>query len=337
MSQAPQATSQAPAAPRQLGRCWRIAVVWLFVAVGYWFALLPQAQAQPQPPNLPTYTGWLREAYAAAQRGDRLGLEDAAARLEAADTVRLPDGAAVAADNRWLRQALAAETPDLAAIGARLGAVLDALAQPPSAAPADARARLAAILANPPFTRDEPSTPAWVRDFFSWLGRALEQLFRPLGTAVSASSRSLAWAIAIVGGLLLAVVIGYLVRGLRRGVVADANAPDDPAAGLTASAALEQAGGLARSGDYRTAVRFLYISALLWLDERGTLRYDRALTNREYLDRMRDNSALRARLAAVVDTFDQVWYGHVPIDSAAFAAYQREVEALRVEATSSNG
>lgn len=308
-------------------------VIFFALVVSLWLSVGRPALAQPQPPDLPTYTGWLREAYAAAQRGDRLGLEDAAARLAAADSVRLPDRAVVAADNRWLRAALRADSPDLAAIGARLGAVLDALAQPPSAAPADARARLAAILANPPFKRDEPSTPAWVRDFFTWLEGALERLFSPIGRAVSSSSRGVAWAIAIVGGLLLAVVIGYTLRGLRRSVLADAAAPDDPAAGLSAGAALEQASDLARAGDHRTAARFLYISALLWLDERGILRYDRALTNREYLDRVGDHPALRARLAAVVDTFDQVWYGHIPIDAAAFAAYQRQVEALRQEAT----
>jgi hypothetical protein len=132
--------------------------------------------------------------------------------------------------------------------------------------------------------------------------------------------------------VLLLGVIAYLVRGLRRGLVAEASADDgDPEASLTAKTALEQAGGLARGGDYRTAVRYLYLSALLWLDERGALRYDRALTNHEHLDRVRDNPALRDRLAPVVDTFDRVWYGHLPIDEATFAAYQRQVEELRSE------
>ena len=78
-------------------------------------------------------------------------------------------------------------------------------------------------------------------------------------------------------------------------------------------------------------MRYLYISALLWLDERDILRYDRALTNREYLERVRDNPALRARMAPIVETFDRVWYGHLPIDAESFAAYQQQIEALRRE------
>ena len=239
-----------------------------------WLLVLPAARAQTQPPDLATYTGWVREAFAAAQRSDRLGLEDAARRLVGTTSVGLPDGAAIAVDNRWLAEALRSAEPDLAAIGARLGAILDALAQPPGEAPADARARLEQILARPPFTRPESAQPpSWLSDFFSWLLRMLERLLSPVGRATVSNGRLIAWAIGIVGGVLLLGVILYLLRGLRRGMVAEARATDDdPEANLTARTALDQAGGLARGGDYRTAVRYMYLSALLWLDERNILR-----------------------------------------------------------------
>ena len=307
-------------------------VIVLLALLASWRLFLPApARAQDQPPDLATYALWLREAQAAAGRGDRLGLEDAAARLIAATSVRLEDGATSAVDNGWLRDALADAEPDLAAIGARLGAILDALAQPRGAAPSDARERLSRILAGPPFSRPENAPPpGWWTAFWSWVGRVLEMLLRPVGRAAAAGGRPVAWAIGIVGLLLLLGVLAYLARGLRRGLVAEASAPsDDPAANLTAKTALDQAGELARGGDYRTAVRYLYLSALLWLDEREILRYDRALTNREYLERVRDNPALRERLAPVVETFDRVWYGHLPIDAETFAAYQRQVERLR--------
>ncbi len=297
------------------------------------FLAAPAAIAQSQPPDLATYTGWVREAFAAAQRSDRLGLEDAATRLVATSSVRLPGDATIAVDNGWLRDALKSAEPDLPAITARLGAIIDALAQPPSSAPADARERLQRMLDQPPFKQpDAPQTPTWLRDFFDWLGRLLENAFRPLGRIAPTGGRTVAWVIAIVGAALLLGVLVYLLRGLRRSMVASTNADDDdPAAHLTAKTALDQAGGLARGGDYRTAVRYLYISALLWLDERDILRYDRALTNREYLERVRDNPALRERMVPIVETFDRVWYGHLPIDAESFAAYQQQVEALRRE------
>jgi hypothetical protein len=290
--------------------------------------------AQSQAPDLPTYTGWVREAYAAAQRGDRLGLETVAGQLTATTSVRLPDDATVAVDNGWLHDALQETEPDMAAIAARLGAIIDALAQPTSAAPADARARLQQILAAPPFKRAESDTTTnqWWRDFWDWVGRLLDSIFSPISSTPPATSRLIGWVIGGIGALLLLAVMLYLLLGLRRGLVSEAHAADDdPEARLTAKTALSQASDLARGGDYRTAVRYLYLSALLWLDERDMLRYDRALTNREYLDRVRDNPLLRERLAPIVETFDQVWYGHVLIDAEAFAVYRAQVEALRHE------
>jgi hypothetical protein len=291
------------------------------------------AAAQSQQPDLQTYTAWVREAFAAAQRSDRLGLEEVAGRLVATTSVRVSDSASVSVDNSWLRDALKNAEPDLPAIAERLGAIIDALAQPPSAAPADARERLAQILDRPPFKRDAPSPPpGWWSDFWRWVGRALESLFRPIGRISPGTGNTIAWLFGIVGVVLLVGVIVYMVRGLRRGMVADARAADDdPEANLTAKTALDQASGLARGGDYRTAVRYLYLSALLWLDERNILRYDRALTNREYLEQVRANPDLRARMAPIVETFDRVWYGHLPIDADSFATYQEQVEALRRE------
>jgi hypothetical protein len=288
--------------------------------------------AQEQPLDLPAYTALVREAFAAAQRSDRLGLEQVADQLVAARSVRLPGGQSIPVDNGWLREALKGDDPDLQAIAARLGAILDALAQPDSSAPPDARERLRQILDNPPFKEPatDPNAGRWWRDFWSWVGRVLEALLRPVGTVARPASQTAGWAILAIGGLLLAGVIGYLLLGLRRSMAAEARATDDdPEAGLTARTALDQAGEIARGGDYRAAMRYLYLSALLWLDEHDLLRYDRALTNREYLDRLRDNATLRERLRPVVETFDQVWYGHAPLDAQSFAAYRAQVEALR--------
>jgi hypothetical protein len=290
------------------------------------------AAAQGQEPDLDTYTGWVRAAYAAAQRNDRLGLEEEAGRLVATTSVRLPGGARMPVDNSWLRVALREPEPDLALIAARLGAIIDALAQPESAAPADALERLRQILDRPPFTRaeSESALAAWWRAFWDWVVRVLERLFRPVGTIAPTTGNVLAWVIASIGAVLLLGVLGYLLLGLRRTLVAEARLADaDPEARLTARTAIEQASDLARSGDYRTAVRYLYLSALLWLDEQDLLRYDRALTNREYLERARNNPALHTRLAPIVETFDRVWYGHTALDAASFAAYRAQIEALR--------
>jgi hypothetical protein len=290
--------------------------------------------AQTVPPDPQTYTGWVREALAAARRGDRIGLEESGGRLADVTHVQLADGTSIPVDNSWLRAELDHEPPDSALIAERLGSLADALAQPPGAAPEDALERLRAILSRPPYARPEPSPPPqWLIDLGNWLGRMIEALLRPLAPALPGTVNSVAWIIAGIGIILLLGVIIYLINGLRRGVVSEApKANDDPEANLTAREAIDQAGSLARDGDYRTAVRFLYLAALLRLDERGLLHYDRALTNREYIERVRDNPALRETLTGIVETFDRVWYGHMSIDQAAFERYRTSVERVGREA-----
>lgn len=290
----------------------------------------PAAQPAP-PPDLPTYTAWVREAAVAARRGDRLGLENAGGRLAAVTAVRAGD-VALPVDNRWLAAELARPAPRMPLVAARLIALADTLAQPPSAAPPDAAARLRAILARPPFARAAPQMPQWWADFWSWLGRAIEALLRPVASTPPEVATATAWIVAIGGALLLAGVLLYLLLGLRRGVARTARAaPPGPEDGLTARGAFDQAGDLARAGDSRSAVRYLYLAALLWLDERDLLRYDRALTNREYLDRVRDNPALQRRLAPIVATFDRVWYGHAPLSREELAQFTQDIERLRSE------
>jgi hypothetical protein len=298
-------------------------------AFALFFALAPlPSYAQGGGPSLGDYEGWLREAFVAAQRGDRLGLEQVAPRLVDTRAVSLGAGASAPVDNGWLRAALEAPDPDMPAIAARLGALIDALAAPPSTSPDDAQERLRRILAGPPFAQPQPTQPSWLGDLLDWLFRLLARLLEPAVRAGAGSSSLIGWLAFGVGLLALAAILAYIIVKVRRGTTRDARArtDDDPEANLTAAAAREQAATLASGGDYRAAVRFMYLAALLRLDERGLLRYDRALTNREYLDRLGDNAALRAQLAPVVETFDRVWYGYAPLDAPGFEQYRRTVE-----------
>jgi hypothetical protein len=302
----------------------------LTVLFGIWLVLAAHL-AHPQSATLEqaAYDTLVREALAAARRGDRIGLEHAAAQLISVRSVSLPGGGTSSVDNAWLQAELDRTPPDLARIAERLGALADALARPAGSAPNDALARLSALLAQPPYARPPESQAwRWLTDFLDWLVRVVEVILRPLGRATGMGD-TIALLFGLLGLLLLLGVVVYLVRGLRRSVVAEARASEyDPEANLTARQALDQAAGLARSGDYRTAVRYLYIAALLRLDERRLLRYDRALTNREYLERVRDQPELRAALAPIVDVFDRVWYGHDELDSDAFEEYRAQVEQL---------
>jgi hypothetical protein len=227
------------------------------------------ATVQTVPPDLSEYESWLREAFAAAQRGDRIGLEDVAGRLAAVTAVRFPDGTVVTVDNAWLQEALASPTPDLTLIGARLGALIDALAQPPSSAPADALDRLERILDAPPFNRPTFEPPQWLIDALGWLIQVIETISRPVSVVLPQATNVVAWIIVLVGIVLLLAVMIYLAISVQRGIVRDARIEvqnDNDV--LTATGAFNQASFLARDGDYRSAVRYLCLSVLLWLDDR---------------------------------------------------------------------
>lgn len=291
------------------------------------------AAAQGQPLDLAVYERLLREAQAAASRGDRFSLDEVAPRLVATPGVRLPDGSVALADNSWLAAELARPNPRLDQIAARLGALVDALAAPPSSAPADAEARLEEILSRPPFAdpSERPREPGWLERFFEWLAGLLGEVTVPVGEAATgAPGTAASWALTAAGAALVIAVLALWLRGLGRNLRPAAALP--PAATPEArdqADARTQAAALARSGDYRGAVRLLALAALLWLDEGGQLRYDAHQTNREHLQRLRDKPDLRSRLAPVVDTADRVWYGNAPLDAAGYAAYERQVDALK--------
>jgi hypothetical protein len=286
--------------------------------------------SQAQPIDLEQYEAWLREAFSAAQRRDRLGLEQVAPRLIETSELRLADGTILPINNRWLATALAGPEPQLDPVAARLGALIDALALPSQSPDPQALEALRELLGRPPFAPAEPlREPTWLTRFFEWLSGLLDSIFGPVVGGTSPSSQVLGWILLTLGVLAVIAVLVYAALSLRRGIVRESRSyDDDPEAGLTASSALQQAGEIARAGDYRTAVRYLYLSLLLRLDERQLLRYDRSLTNREYLSQVRPNPELYGRLLPVVETFDRVWYGHDQLDRETFEAYRRQVERV---------
>lgn len=285
--------------------------------------------------SLAAYEQALREARAAAERGDRISLDLVAPRLIAATAVALPDGESAPVDNRWLAEELARPDPRLAVIAARLGALIDTLAGAGPSPPDDALERLEEILARPPFARAEPQPrePGPLDWFFERLARLLERLPGPIGEAAGPSGTVAGWALLAAGGALVLAVLWLWLRGLRRTLRAETRLDTRPdATAHTATEARDRADELAREGNYREAVRVLALAALLWLDERGRLRYEPHQTNREHLARLRDQPPLHERLEPVVETADRVWYGKAPIDAREYAEYARRVGELRERA-----
>jgi hypothetical protein len=103
-------------------------------------------------------------------------------------------------------------------------------------------------------------------------------------------------------------------------VAADRTSGDLAEAGLAA----------ARAGDFRTAIRKLYVSLLYELGDRGLIELEDSATNHEYLRKVSRLDALAGPMRYMTDRFDYVWYGMLPSSESDFAAYRaRYEEAMR--------
>lgn len=193
------------------------------------------------------------------------------------------------------------------------------------------QAALDEILSQPEFqyTADEPN---FLQRLWQDMRQAVEDFFLRLFPEGSGFRLPVGPLLAVAAAVVVAAVLLYALRDVIIGFSADAAMQAEDELGgqpLTADMALQRAQALSTDGDYRTAVRYLYLSALLLLEERGLLRYDRSLTNREYLRTVAHRPELAAILREVIDVFDRVWYGFQTLTASEYEAYARRVETLR--------
>lgn len=128
-----------------------------------------------------------------------------------------------------------------------------------------------------------------------------------------------------LGAVALTIVVVFFIRQIRMNLIVEArdDVSNTPQARVeTEKAALASAETAEAASDFRGALRFLYLSAILHLQERGVLPYDKSLTNREYLHQAQADTDLQATLGPAVTLFDEVWYGHKPCDAETLADYR---------------
>ena len=136
---------------------------------------------------------------------------------------------------------------------------------------------------------------------------------------------NLRWVLFPLAAAALGAMIVFFVRQIRMNLISEAG---DEAAETeltrvgTERAALASAETAEASSDFRAALRYLYLSAILHLQERGVLPYDKSLTNREYLRQAQNDVDLHAALGPAITVFDEVWYGYKPCDAETIANYR---------------
>lgn len=128
-----------------------------------------------------------------------------------------------------------------------------------------------------------------------------------------------------LGAIALGAVVLFFIRQIQMNLIVEASggvSNTAPERVETEAAALARAETAEASNDFRDALRYLYLSAILHLQERGVLPYDKSLTNREYLHQEQVDINLQTTLGPAVTLFDEVWYGHKPCDAETVKKYR---------------
>lgn len=146
--------------------------------------------------------------------------------------------------------------------------------------------------------------------------------------AANAGFRLIDIVLTLAAGGVLVFVLARIVQAVLGGFLQEAAVPNDGGGDgqRSVAAARHRATEFARAGSYRDAVRQLYLATLLGLEDRGLLRIDRSLTNREVLASVARWQGVQSGLRPVVETFETVWYGEREPGREAFERYAGDVE-----------
>ena len=181
------------------------------------------------------------------------------------------------------------------------------------------------VLAAPAFTnievketlREILARPEFIlsRVAVSWADRAAALMERLLSGKIGSSAEGAAWwlyPVLIVSFIVVCLLVFFVISRLSGSFSPDKAIEDEKTAELEKidySRLRERAAVLAENGEFRDAVRYLYLSLLLFLDNRQLISFRLSKTNREYLSELRKSSRDMERFAGLVQLFERKWYG----------------------------
>jgi hypothetical protein len=264
------------------------------------------------------------------------------------------EGKKLAIDNGWVYTALEAYETErdpqkkkarLDEIGDRLAALDAQLIRAAETSTdqrdgQDARAKIRDILNRREYHEREESRFSLfikkiynkVREFLSQLMDAFQRMLgKVFGSAAEGSLISKILVFAAIGAFLYFIVrIAMQIKPRRKTKRKRTVLGEEIEAGATPGDLFESAMAAARAGDFRAAVRKLYISLLYELSERNLIEIEESATNHEYLARMSRFEALVPPMRYLTDRFDFTWYGMTAPSQEEFTAYRaRYDEAMQ--------
>lgn len=159
---------------------------------------------------------------------------------------------------------------------------------------------------------------SWWQRFLRWLDDLLSGSPGDGGRESSPFLDVLGWiALAIVVCVIVVVVMGVRRSFLRpaRRLVTGMQEVEEDIHEMDFDALIART---IAEGDYRRAVRLLYLNALKRMTDRGLIQWKLDKTNHEYLRELRNSTVIEPfRRATLV--FEYVWYGDISVDETNFS------------------
>ncbi|MCE9666663.1 DUF4129 domain-containing protein [Myxococcus stipitatus] len=189
-----------------------------------------------------------------------------------------------------------------------------------------------------------PEVPSWFRRFIEWLGELLKEWFKRDEAAESTRDTSpllsggqvanvlvmvLVAAVLVLLGVVLVRAIGGTRKAREQQALEVATLDTRTLAGDPLHALSRPPEGwahladeLAAKGQYREAVRSLYLALLSRLHRDGAILYDVTLSNWDYLRQFKGRADWKPRFRELTLRFDFAWYGNTQVGSAGYQEFR---------------
>ena len=237
-------------------------------------------------------------------------------------------------------------------IGGRLRALDEHLRRVESPASIDddsSRDKIREILTRPAYQPErETAIGSFIKQVFRRLRALMSELYlsltRLLERLFGVSAQSAWFSNVVLVVVLVAAFIAALsmIRKRRRAPAARKKKTrmvlgEEITADSTSSELAEAGLAAARTGDFRAAIRKLYVALLYELAELNLIELDDSATNHEYLGKVSRFGVLAQPMRYLTDRFDYVWYGMFPSTEEDFAAYFSKYEEAVASAKTLGG
>lgn len=182
---------------------------------------------------------------------------------------------------------------------------------------------------NPDFNYEENIVPVgWWQQFKHWLYQLLSRLLNNKG-----SFSTFKWLLIAIGVTALTLLI-YKLSGMDLMSIFGRKAKshtenldledEEDIHIIDFEEALKQA---IQAGNFRSAVRLLYLQSLKALTDQRLIDWQPDKTNHTYLQELHEKS-FRSNFAELTDQFEYIWYGGFPIQQADFEQIQQSFQSL---------